>query len=201
MIVAVVPLNRLNVAKSRLAESDADRPTLVWDMLANVVGALVGCPAIAEVAVVTPEESLEPAIARLGASFLPDPQSGLLDALEVGRAWAEHRKASGLLVVLGDLPWLTSEEITDLLARSPRLGAVLAPDRERSGTNALFTRPVGAMPFRFGVNSFAKHLDQARSLGLEVEIFQSPGTESDIDLPGHLEELTWRTKSAIRPVV
>ena len=192
---AIVPLNRLQLAKSRLADARTDRPSLVWDMLVNVVGALVGCRSVARVAVVTPEGNLEGPISALGAIFLPDPGGGLIGALESGRSWAHQQGAEALLVVLGDLPWLTSQEVEGLLRLAPSRGVVLAPDRDASGTNALFTRPVDAMPFRFGENSFPKHLEEARTAGLQVEIFQSRGTRSDIDVPDHLEELAWKPEA------
>jgi 2-phospho-L-lactate guanylyltransferase len=66
---------------------------------------------------------------------------------------------------------------------------VLAPDRAGAGTNALLVRPPQALPFAFGPQSCARHVDLARERDLEVMFYRAPGTAFDVDRPEDLAEL------------
>jgi len=66
---------------------------------------------------------------------------------------------------------------------------VVAPDRLRQGTNALYWRRAPRV-FRFGRTSFAAHQQAAREQGLTVEIIDRPGLAFDLDEPQDLRELT-----------
>jgi 2-phospho-L-lactate guanylyltransferase (CobY/MobA/RfbA family) len=48
---------------------------------------------------------------------------------------------------------------------------LLARSWEGTGTNALFQRPLGVMPFLFGPNSLQQHQQAARARGVSVEVF------------------------------
>ncbi len=172
---ALVPLNGLDAAKSRLAGSlaDADRRRLVRWMAHRVVGATVRSGAAEAVAVVSPDPALLAWARARGAAALRQHAGDLNDGLELGRRWALARGADAVLVLLGDLALLQRGEVAALVAcaRGGAQAAVIAPDRAGQGTNALLVRPAALMPFALPA------------------IYRSPGTQFDVDTVDDLAEL------------
>lgn len=183
-IRAVIPVNRLEQAKSRLAEVLSDRSELVLELLSRVVKAVKPC--VEQVLIVSPDARLEPEAARLGVSFLLQRSSGLNPALDEARS---HLGEGPLLVALGDLPQLTEPDVRAFLQRPEEV--LLAPDREQNGTNLMFLRSAREFVFCYGPNSFVRHFSQAMGRGLTVGVHRSSGTEVDLDAPTDLPQLAW----------
>ena len=198
-LVAVVPLQALAGAKSRLAAAlaPAERAALTLRLLHGVLDALAA-PAVAERLVVSPDPRALAEARAAGAATLrqrlPTRGDALNDALAEARDWAAARGADALLVVLGDLPLLTAADVAALVALAGRDApvVVLAPDRHERGTNALLLRPPDAIPFAFGPDSLARHLAAATARGLPVRLYRAPGTALDLDTPEDLAALPAR---------
>lgn len=203
-VVALVPLNRLTAAKSRLSSmlSAQDRAALVGWLAGRVLAALHDSGVVERIFVLSPDP-------RTLALLPLDRQDGLTRVirlrtngtslnsdLEQGRATAREQGAGALLVVLGDLPVLTAEAVRRMLAtgwdKAVPSAVVLAGDRAGRGTNLLLARPADALPFAFGEDSLSRHLALARSSGIEPQIFTSEETSFDVDTPADLEELMAR---------
>jgi len=69
---------------------------------------------------------------------------------------------------------------------------VIAPDRRRSGTNALLCTPPAIIPPCFGKDSFQQHLAAARAQAVDVCIVESDALALDIDELEDLDELQRR---------
>ncbi|MBC8078428.1 MAG: NTP transferase domain-containing protein [Chloroflexales bacterium] len=93
---------------------------------------------------------------------------------------SRHFDRRALLVLPGDVPLVTSADIAALLASAAQGRVAIAPSRDR-GTNALALPLPAPIAFRFGVNSCAAHLAQARARGLPAHIHRSPTLALDID--------------------
>jgi 2-phospho-L-lactate guanylyltransferase len=194
-LVAVVPIRSLRHGKSRLdkAISPAARTALIRRMLVGVVDALIGSGAVERTGVVSPDPEALALAGTLDPLVEPVAQSadapGLIPALEAGRWWAGERKADGLLVVFGDLPLLTAADVQHIVRRDAPV--VISPDRHGSGTNALLLRngAVHEFQFLFGPGSYARHVEEAHVLGLEVATSITPGTAIDLDTPEDLRLL------------
>jgi 2-phospho-L-lactate/phosphoenolpyruvate guanylyltransferase len=110
--------------------------------------------------------------------------------LNASLGWAVKQLAgtsvAGVLVLPADLPLLRRESVAMLLAAVTACGVVVAPDRHRQGTNALLITPPTLIPFRFGVNSFRRHLDAARAAGVHPVVVDTPDLAADVDLPEDL---------------
>jgi 2-phospho-L-lactate guanylyltransferase len=124
----------------------------------------------------------------MGPGVVPAPQPehrlGLNGAIDAGRAWALDRGASTVISLFADLPLIVADDIRGLVARTEPV--VLGPDRRGEGTNALLLRLAGRGPeftFAFGDGSLAKHLEEARRLGLEAALHDAPGIAFDLDTP------------------
>lgn len=200
-VYAVVPLSAPPRIKTRLAGvlKPSARAALARWMAERVLGAVRAAGAVAEIAVVSPDvEALAWAASR-GAVALRQEGRGLNAALEIGRQWALARGADALLVLLGDLPYLTPRDVSAMVRLLPggdAPAAVLAPDRHERGTNALLLRPPDVLPFTFGRESFHRHEARALALGGRAVWYTSEGTRNDVDAPDDLAALVasglWR---------
>ena len=85
-----------------------------------------------------------------------------------------------VMVILPDLPDLTSGDIDDLIDAADPTGAALAPDRHGLGTNAVALRAGTPFAFHFGPASLAAH--RAATPG-GARIINTPGLRLDIDTP------------------
>lgn len=202
---AVIPVKRLDQAKSRLAGrlSPAERSLLVVQLLDRVLEAVFASALVGDCLVVSPDPLVRAhaeAAGALGVDEVP-PGGGQNPSLEWGRAVAQSRwHPSALLVLSGDLPLITPTDLDAIAQLGAKDGTVvLAPDRRRVGTNALYLRPPDLLPFRFGPDSRREHTTEAESRGLRVEIYQGVGTTFDLDLPEDLDVIAGLAE--IRPLL
>lgn len=193
--LAVVPINRLAAAKSRLAPalSGAGRRALALWMAGRVLDAVRRSGAVDAIAVVSPDEDALAWARARGALALAQEHGGLNAGLALARDYALARGAGALLVLLGDLPRLTPGEVARLVAPAEQAESahtvVLAPDRDGQGTNGLLLRPPDLLPFAYGPGSFERHRAIARAFGVEPLVVASPGLAFDVDTPADLHEL------------
>jgi 2-phospho-L-lactate guanylyltransferase len=189
--VAIVPVQPLSQAKSRLAGRLApdERRALVVYLLDVVLGALRGSTFIDRTIVVTPDPDVLGLAARNGAVGLREQGAGLNAAITQARDVAIRWGAGTVLVMLGDLPLVRSDDVDDLVRAAEAADVVLAPDRHRHGTNALVLRPPGALEPAFGPGSYPAHRAAARALGLRTLDFQSSAIAFDVDVGADLDEL------------
>jgi len=184
MIVAVVPIKRLSEAKGRLSAhlSPLERQRLVLRLAARAVEALRDSGVAARIAVTTPEPQVA---ARLGAEYLPD-TGGLNASVRSAMRWAESAGAKGLLVLPGDLPGVTGEDIAVMV--EDRSGLTIAPTHD-GGTGALFLAPPACIPPQFGVASYARHLLSACERGVPVREIDRDGLRFDLDTIEDIDRL------------
>lgn len=141
--VALVPLNTLTAAKSRLREvlAEGDRRALVIWLAGRVLVALRDSSVVERIAVVSPDPRMlalleselglqvgrEPGVGPRSPSrggrgvdthLLVTDGGGLIADLEQGRHWAIERGANALMVVLADLPLLTPDALRRLHAEA-----------------------------------------------------------------------------------
>lgn len=196
-LAAIVPLNSRTQAKTRLTDvlDSAERAALSRWLAQRVLDALRNAH-IAPIGVVSPDDEVLRWAWQHGAQPVRQEGSGLNEALDIGRAWAMRGHADALMVVLGDLPLLTSDDVLALVSQAadaPETPSVtMAPDRAGQGTNILLLRPPDALTFAFGVDSLARHTALARAVNIEPNIMRLPGAAFDVDTPNDLRELAER---------
>ncbi len=193
MIAALVPAKALDDAKTRLAAllSENERRGLALAMLTDVLKALREVPRLDLIAVVSPDEDVLDHARKQGAEAIAEPANshGINPALTYALGAISARGVGALLVVLADVPAVTSAEIASLLAALPEgRGAVICPSTA-GGTSALALRPPDAMAFHFGPDSFAAHTREAETRGLPTRILRIDSLVRDIDEPDDLRHL------------
>ena len=191
---AIVPVKPLQRGKSRLSSilSVTERTTLNQSMLINTLKTLKSIAEIDTVLVV----SRDPAALAIARDFdartvLEDGSPELNTALRRAALVAKAYYANQILVMPADLPLVKADHIKDFLSLSseaPEL--VIAPDRRRDGTNALFINPADLIDFYYGPGSFEKHLAAAQKTGADVKIVENEALGLDLDLPEDLQLLT-----------
>ncbi len=200
--VAIVPQKSLAAAKSRLAPAvDArTREELSLLLLRRVSGALRQTPAVEAVEIMTPDSAVRDHAGGWGVASRADPLPDLNGALgevaaRLARASRTRRGSAGraLLVIAGDLPWVSPLDIAALLEAAGSDTLVLAPSKDGTGTNALVIPP--GVPFHpaFGPGSRAAHRRAARAAGLHYVEISRPGLAYDVDVPEDLIGTGYRT--------
>lgn len=191
MLWALVPAKLGPAVKSRLgaALTQEQRRALAQAMLRDVLAALTTAPALAGVAVVTRDESVEALARNAGATAVRETHAGgLNDGVAEGIAACRARGASGVVIVMGDLPNLTAADVERTVAALPERGTVLVPSRDGTGTNVLAARPADlVLPTFFGEGSLARH--RAATVGMETVLLPLLGAALDVDTVDDLEQL------------
>jgi 2-phospho-L-lactate guanylyltransferase len=190
----LVPLKRLDAAKSRLASalSVAERRRLMAAMVAHVVRTALAAD-VGRVALVSSDPAAPELAGRLGIAFVSD--AGL--PWNPGLAHARMQlpaPAAAVLYLAGDLPLVEAGDIAALLDAGQN-GTVVVGRAHDGGTNALWVCPAAALEPAFGTpESAAVHAAHAEECGLEVVVLDRPGIAHDIDTPADLaraRSLAW----------
>jgi 2-phospho-L-lactate guanylyltransferase len=166
--VAVVPVKRLAIAKTRLTRfAGPFRASLALAFAADTVRAALSCAAVDGVVVVTDDSDAAGVLAGLGAVVVGDaPDAGINPALEHGAAEATSRwPGRGVVALASDLPALRSDELAGVLRRLGARERAFVADVEGTGTTMLAAPPGVPLEPRFGHRSRAAHVtDGAREL-------------------------------------
>jgi 2-phospho-L-lactate guanylyltransferase len=179
----LVPVKAFGQAKLRLAPamSPPARAALAQEMATRVVASAAGLP----VAVVCDDPEVAAWARGLGALVIWEPGRGLNGAVQEGVTRLGAAGAGLVVVAAGDLPLAT-----DLRWVTHFPGVTIVPDRRRDGTNVLAVPTSAGFAFSYGPGSFARHLDEARRLGLPIRVIRSSPLAWDVDVPDDLTAIT-----------
>ncbi|APA90505.1 2-phospho-L-lactate guanylyltransferase (plasmid) [Paraburkholderia sprentiae WSM5005] len=171
---AVMPFKAGADRKTRLAQllSPAERLALSDELAAHVTHCLGAVQAVTQRLILSPVE-----IEGYDAVWAKDEGRGLNKELDV--LWAT-KPTCPLLVVHGDLPFLTAKDVIALIEAAELQGSAIAPDRHRTGTNALALMSRKDFAFAFGPDSFRRHME---ALGNNAAVIVSDGLGFDLDTP------------------
>jgi len=180
-----VPVKALSHAKSRLSTllTPLERGALALAMYEDVLDATLAVDGW-ETWVISPDESvLEIALGR-SALGISEERPSLRSAIHQIEAEAVARSTEALAILHADTPFVTSQALTAALHT---LGpVVIAPSADERGTNLLLRRPPGAIPSRFGPDSFRRHLETAAERGLPTAVVEREELSFDLDEPGDI---------------
>ena len=184
---AVVPVKELAGAKQRLSSclSPDERRTLATTMLEDVLDAVSAVPELAGVLVVTVDPAATSLASRYGARIVTEgAREGHTGAVTAAARLLVREGRAGMMTMPGDIPRLSSAEITATLAAHRAAPAfTIVPAHDDRGSNTVICSPPDAVPLRFGEDSFYPHLDAARGRGIDPLIVRQPGIGMDIDHP------------------
>lgn len=190
-ICAVVPVKDARQAKQRLAGvlDAARRHELALAMFEDVLTALARVPELAGILVVTIDQVAAAVASRCGARIMRDGacagHSGAV-AAAVRQLAAENL---AMLTLPGDVPLVEPQDIRQLIAAHRAASGdafIIVPARNDRGSNAVLCSPAGAVPLRFGDDSFLPHLRAAEERGMSPCVLRLPRIALDIDTPDDL---------------
>jgi 2-phospho-L-lactate/phosphoenolpyruvate guanylyltransferase len=185
----VLPVKVLARAKSRLAVlAGSRRADLALALASDTVSAVVACPDVTRVLVVTSDAKAGSRLAALGAIIVPDePDGGLNAALRHGAAVASDRwPDSGVAALAADLPALRPGELSRALraaAAAAARSSAFVPDAAGIGTTMYAVAPRVAFRPMFGGASRSRH---ASAGAVELSLDGVPGLRRDVDTPEDL---------------
>ncbi|MBV9596971.1 MAG: 2-phospho-L-lactate guanylyltransferase [Chloroflexi bacterium] len=192
---AVVVARVANGAKSRLAATldHSQRRDLALAMLADVLDVCHEARAIlAGIIAVVDDATARLEAERSGALVVDDPRPGDMNAaVRLGLEHARLRGARTAIVLPGDVPLLSVQDLRALLAAAaegPR-AVVIGASRDGQGTNALLLRPVDVIAPSFGPPSLDRHARAALEAGALTRVQSNLGLALDIDTPADLAAL------------
>ncbi len=183
----IIPVNRLDRAKGRLAEllTPDERETLTIATLRTVLAAVREAGMRPMVLAADPRlaELLDPGLTIVAE----DPSaSGLNEQLEVALA---ATREPAVLILHADLPLATGPALRAVLAAAGAEESVALVRSPDGGTNAMLLRPPGRFALAYGPGSFAAHLEVAERAGLRAVVVESPELALDLDTPADLRTL------------
>ncbi len=183
----LVPVNRLDRAKGRLAEvlTPTQRVELATATLTTVLDAVVG--AGYELAVLTSDVDVTPLLPT-GARLIPESAelAGLNPQLEYAVGQLE---AEGLFILHADLPLATTAALKAFVSAAPPAPSCTITRSPDGGTNAMLLQPPGRFALAYGRDSAALHEAAAKEAGIPFRIVPSPALELDLDTSGDLDAL------------
>jgi 2-phospho-L-lactate guanylyltransferase len=187
MTLALIPVNRLERAKGRLADTlDASvREALARATFATVLEAALGT--FAEVAVLTADAAAGEMATAAGARVITeDPERSGLNA-QLEHALARLGQPEGGIAILhADLPLARVEHFAAFAASAPPAPSVTLVRSLDGGTNLMLLRPPGRFALAYGPGSYELHVEAAAAAGMTVTAFDRAELELDIDTPADL---------------
>ena len=187
---AVVPVKELDRAKERLAPllPAGARQLLMLAMFEDVLAALAAAPGLAGLSVVTVDAAARRLATRYDARIIElGARDGHTGAVTAAARLLAKEGFSGMLTVPGDIPLVTTAEISQLLEMHAAPPAfTIVPSRDERGSNAIICSPPDAVPLRFGEDSFFPHLSAAKACGIDPTVLRLPGIALDVDTPEDL---------------
>jgi 2-phospho-L-lactate guanylyltransferase len=128
---------------------------------------------------------------------------------------AVAQQANSILVLPSDLPFITPEDIEMMITgveMASRKGngngyhmqnraITICPDENEEGTNALVLSPPTGFTFRYGSESFQRHIDEAERIGMNQRIIHAPGIKFDLDTEEDWQTYVAMTSERVRELV
>lgn len=183
----VLPVQHADHGKTRLVPPPGvRRADLARAMVSDALAAVVACPAVGHVVLVTADPVLGKTGTAIGADVVPDPGRGLAVAVDTGLAAARQAQPAGtaLGVLLPDVPSLRPDDLAVALAVTAGYALALVPDLEGTGSVLLTAAAGGPLPHAFGEGSAARHA----AAGAAVLDLDLPGLRRDVDTRAALDQ-------------
>jgi 2-phospho-L-lactate guanylyltransferase len=188
-IAVVIAVRDVSSAKSRLGEQldPGARQSLVIAMLDDLLAAIRRAHR-GVILVVSPDAAYGAVAATHEARLVDDPGDGLNSAFLAALTVDETAATTAALLLPGDLPHVTPDDIATVLDALTAPGVVLVPSSD-GGTIALGLRPSEVIAPRFGERSAERHREAAAEAGTDLTELSPPSMQIDIDTLADLDRV------------
>lgn len=210
MVWALLPLKDFVNAKKRLSGvlSATERRRLFHNMVEDVLDVLAFHPGIEQTLIVS-DDPCASLLAEhygikcwaesdvLGHSAHTNSAPGLTAVVDGAAARLNSLGVESVMVIHGDLPSVSGDEIQQLLDSHQQIRGVdserdvvsIVPDTVLNGSNCMVCSPPNAIKFQYGEGSFVKHKRVAREKNCTIDVVKLETLALDIDSPSDLAEL------------
>ncbi len=198
----LIPVKDLSKANERLAEvlNKRQRTELAYVMLEDVFSAVKESKLADNKVIVTLDRKAEKMALEQGFDVIrEEEQLGESSSVDLALQVCRKMGALSVLVIPGDAPLITGEDIDSVLKREKKgKSIVLVPSKDEFGTNAILRKPPDSIPSMFGDDSFRKHQEEAARRYVPCEVYKNDNISVDIDKPEDIEIFArhgYRTKT------
>jgi 2-phospho-L-lactate/phosphoenolpyruvate guanylyltransferase len=199
-ICAVIPVREFRATKVRLKEvlSDDQRASLTASLLSRVVNCLGHSRVDSIVIVATDPDEVWSRVARDEiVSVIPESirHGGVNSAMRDGMRIASNNGFAKAMLLPSDLPLIDSQSVDFALELLGSHDLIICPSLKKDGTNVLGLDSSSRFQLHYDDDSYSKHCQEARLLGLEFVSFENPELCTDLDDRSDLEIVRIKYKS------
>lgn len=200
-VCIVVPVKCLREAKGRLAGimSPCWRRRLVVAMLHDTLSTCAHPSIGADIVVVGTDPEISQMAESFGATWVDEGTChGMNQAVELGIAAARTMNARVVVIVPVDVPHLSLPTLQRLIrACSFPASVAMVPASRDGGTNLIAFSPVHLRILDFGVNSFARHINNADREGAAQTVLRDVPEKLDLDRPQDVTDYVALSNSGV----
>jgi 2-phospho-L-lactate guanylyltransferase len=189
--LAILPVKEFSRAHERLAGeiSAADRARLAEELFLDMMIKVRRCKTVDDVLIVTSDSEVVRHAKWVGIDVLSlAEEPGHSDAAARGIRDAVAGDFERVAVLPTDCPLFDPVDFDAHLGRTPR-AALIVPNHDHSGTNALILTPPDCFEPAFGSESLIRHTGRARASGVSFALEEIEGLAHDLDTPEDLAYL------------
>ena len=196
-LLVVVPMKDLKDAKSRLngTLNGKERELLAKLLFLRTLTILDTIRSnnkqFFDIGVVTKSFTIKKLIKELNISLINEKNKGLNLALQDSYLWASQKNYKFLAILPADLADPNPDEILSFLkhyTHSEKPTVALSPSNDL-GTNAMLLSIPSKLRFCFGQNSFLKHSEACKNLGILPKILPFASLRNDVDTRRDFERI------------
>ena len=192
-IWAILPIKSLGDAKQRLCNilSPDERRELMLVSARDVMSALSRSTRLSGILLVSKDTTAlelgrEYGVHQLIVNYDDGQSDAIIQAVELLR----KKGVTATLTIPGDVPLVKARDIDvvcNTLDSAPSL--TIVSNSDGTGSNCIAASPPDLIAYRFGSNSFARHISSARAAGVEPTVLTLPRVELDIDMESDIATL------------
>jgi 2-phospho-L-lactate guanylyltransferase len=175
--------------------SNHERAFLARVMLEDVLQTLSQIGELAGMLVVADDDSVRRVAHDAGADVIIDDSAAGMNAAIVAGQRALGQRSKAIVVLPGDVPQLSADDLRTVLDDLNDSLIVAAPAKRDGGTNLLAAAPSGALAPEFGPDSFARHIESARRRGIASRVRRLASVALDLDRADDIAEFMERPGS------
>lgn len=184
---ALIPVKDFNTCKSRLANAlpDYARQSLMAALLSDLLVALKQCESIEGISLVTRCHKATSLAGMHNVQVISLAEDKCLNSgVTAAVAAITGRGHQRAIILHGDLPMVTSSDITSLVEDHCNSGCAisLVPDNHHNGTNAILLDLPTRLEFAYGSNSYTAHNHFASQQNISKQTLENAHIGCDIDL-------------------
>ena len=180
---AIIPINNFDESFSRLSNvlNNEQRKEMTQILATQVLDALTPIESVKKIIVLSNELEWLNSFLNKKITVLPEPETEQFSKkIDYIAQWIQNQGILTMLYLSIDLPYIQQMDIENLISHHISGLSIVEANKDHA-TNALILDLPTKMEFKFGPNSFSKHLEEARSKNIDTTIVKIECLSLDLD--------------------